>query len=96
METNTYSPSKPSKWAIQEALVKYPILVDEPSLYDDEYTDFLGAVKTALFFCEWVEEKDEEFLLEKYGIRPGEVRSKLDISDWHHRAPSLRRPGPAW
>ena len=22
METNTYSPSKPSKWAIQEALVK--------------------------------------------------------------------------
>ena len=35
-----------------------------------------------LFFQEWINEKDEEYLLEKYAIRPGETRVKLNIADW--------------
>ncbi len=43
---------------------------------------FMNSIKTALFFQEWVSEKDEEYLLEKYDIRPGEIRAKLEKAEW--------------
>ena len=69
---------------IQEELVKYDtsLLVKEPNLYDPAYEDFLNSIKTALFFNEWIGEKDEEYLLENFDIRPGEIRVKLNIADW--------------
>jgi len=69
---------------IQEELLKYGscLLADEPSMFDESYSDFLNSVKTALFFNDWIEEKDEEFLLEKYRITPGEIRVKLGTADW--------------
>ncbi|RLF04804.1 MAG: hypothetical protein DRJ64_06390, partial [Thermoprotei archaeon] len=53
-----------------------------PSMYDPEYDVFLQSVKTAIFFNEWVEEKDDDFMLEQYNVTPGESRAKLDIADW--------------
>ena len=69
---------------IQEELLIHEsnLLVDEPSMFDEGYDDFLNSVKTALFFNEWIEEKDDEYLLQKYNITPGEIRTKLDIADW--------------
>lgn len=69
---------------IQAALAEYggSLLVDEPSMFEEDYEDFLASVKTTLFFEEWIAEKDEEYLLEKYGIRPGEVHVKLGNADW--------------
>lgn len=69
---------------IEEALVKYSssLLEDEPSMYDMEYKEFINSVKTALFMEDWMEEKSEEELLEKYDVRPGEIRVKLDNGDW--------------
>jgi helicase len=67
---------------IQEALLKYGLLEDEPSIYDPSYGDFLSSVKTALMFNDWISEKDEEFLLEEYNVRPGEIKVKLDIGNW--------------
>lgn len=67
---------------IEEVLVKYTVLEEEPSIYEPEYEDFINSVKTALFFFDWINEKDEEYLLEKYSIRPGEIRTKLEIADW--------------
>jgi helicase len=58
------------------------LLQEEPSLYDVDHDDFLNSVKTALFFIDWINEKDEEFLLEKFDIRPGETRYKLDKAEW--------------
>ncbi|MBI1970439.1 hypothetical protein HYS47_01705 [Candidatus Woesearchaeota archaeon] len=70
--------------AIQEALTRYHDLVldPEPSLYDPEYEDYMNSVKTALLFLEWMEEKDEEFLLEAFDVRPGEVHAKLSMAAW--------------
>ena len=31
---------------------------------------------------DWIDEKDEEYLLENYDVRPGELHAKLDIADW--------------
>ncbi len=77
--------AKTKEWEeIQEKLAEkeWCILDPEPTLYDPEYEDFLHATKTALFFEEWMEEKDEQYLLEKFDIRPGEVRVKLQIAEW--------------
>lgn len=59
------------------------ILLDSsPAMFDEDYDEFLNSIKTALFMHEWCDETDEETLLEKYGIRPGEVKVKLDLADW--------------
>ncbi|MBW2971031.1 hypothetical protein KY320_02620 [Candidatus Woesearchaeota archaeon] len=58
------------------------LLSEEPSLYEPEYETFLSSVKTASMFLEWIDEKDEEFLLERYSIRPGELRAKIEVADW--------------
>ena len=69
---------------IQESMLERScfLLEDEPSMYEPEYEDFLNSVKTALMFNDWISEQDEEFLLEKYNIRPGELKVKLELADW--------------
>jgi helicase len=56
--------------------------VKEPAMYEDEFQDYLNAFKTSLMLKDWTDENDEETLLEKYNIRPGELKAKVDISDW--------------
>ncbi len=58
------------------------LLSREPSMFDAEYEDWLNAIKTSLMFHDWMDEKDEEWILEQYDCRPGETRAKLDIADW--------------
>jgi len=58
------------------------ILTEIPELFDEYYEEFLNSTKTAGFFMEWLDEKDEEYLLEKYDVRPGELNAKKDIADW--------------
>ncbi|MBU0459553.1 MAG: hypothetical protein KJ771_01985, partial [Nanoarchaeota archaeon] len=69
---------------IQEQLVKnYDLLLEkEPSAFDLEYNEFMNSIKTTLFFESWIDEKDEDYLMETYDIRPGEIRVKLEIADW--------------
>lgn len=69
---------------LQETLAEHDseLLEDEPSMFEHHYEEFLNSIKTTLFMNEWIEEKDEEYLLETHNIRPGEIRAKLDIADW--------------
>jgi len=69
---------------IQEFLVKNEefLLEKEPSMYYEDHDEFMNSVKTAMFFRDWINENDEEYLLEKYSIRPGEIRVKLEAADW--------------
>ncbi len=69
---------------IYEKLSEYSsyLLEKEPSMYDPEYEEFLSSIKTSMMFFDWVNEKDEESLMEEYNVRPGELRAKLDIADW--------------
>ena len=69
---------------IQEAMLEFSdfLLEDEPSMYEPEYEDFLNSVKTGLMFNQWINEQDEDFMLEEYNVRPGELRVKLEIADW--------------
>jgi len=69
---------------VQEELNKrFELLLEkEPSVFDSDYGEFMNSIKTALFFEEWISEKDEDYLLEKFDIRPGEVKVKLDLAEW--------------
>ncbi|MFH1072517.1 MAG: helicase-related protein [Nanoarchaeota archaeon] len=69
---------------INEKLVSHDqeLLEQEPGTHSDEFEDYLNSFKTALFFEEWINEKDEDYLLEKYSIRPGEINAKLELADW--------------
>lgn len=69
---------------IQEKMLEVSnfLLENEPSMYEPEYEDFLNSVKTALMLNDWISEQEEEYLLEQYNIRPGELKAKMDIADW--------------
>lgn len=69
---------------IEQKFVKYEdyLLEEEPDMFEEDYGGFLNEIKTALFMQEWTDEKDEDYLLEKFDIRPGEIRVKLDLADW--------------
>jgi helicase len=69
---------------IQSALLKYEgcLLKLEPDIYESEFDDYLNGVKTAMMLQEWIDEKDEEYLLERYTVRPGELRVKIGNADW--------------
>ena len=69
---------------IQEYLLRYGDLLfeEEPSMYDPEYEDFMDSVKTAIMFDEWMDERGEDYLMETYNIRPGELNTKLGVADW--------------
>jgi len=60
----------------------HELLVPEPPVFEPEYDDFLNSMKTAAFFSEWIEEKDDDYLLEKFDVRPGESRAKLETANW--------------
>lgn len=47
-----------------------------------EYEFFLAEMKTACVLDDWLEEMEEEPLLEKYGIGPGDLRSKVELGEW--------------
>lgn len=58
------------------------LLVNEPNAYDPEYDDYLNSIKTTMMLSEWMDEKDDEYLMETYNVRPGETRAKLQRSEW--------------
>ncbi|MBI4142149.1 hypothetical protein HY484_04440, partial [Candidatus Woesearchaeota archaeon] len=58
------------------------LLYKEPSMFELEYEEYLNSFKTALMLNDWIEEKDEEHLLETYDVRPGELHVKLKTADW--------------
>jgi helicase len=69
---------------IDDTLVNFEdfIITDRPKEWDWNYRRFLESIKLAALFMEWINEHSEEYLLEKFAIRPGEVRSKLMTADW--------------
>jgi len=60
---------------------KDEILVEIP-LDDYEYEEFEKSIKMAKIFEDWINEKTEEEIMQKYSLTPGELYSRLQIADW--------------
>ncbi len=60
------------------------LLFAPPSRYSDPwaYEDFLSEIKTTLFFEDWIKERSEDFILAKYNLAPGDIRSRVEAADW--------------
>jgi helicase len=58
------------------------LIVIEPSVFEPEYDEFLKSIKLALCLNDWMDEKNEEEILEGYNIPPGELHLKRDLADW--------------
>ncbi len=69
-------------WLEQKTVeVEKDLLIPMPTDLS-QYDFFLGEVKTALVLQDWLQEVEEEPLLERYGIGPGDLRSKVEIGEW--------------
>jgi helicase len=54
-----------------------------PSEFEDErFEDWLSALKTARLLEDWAEEVDEDRITDRYGVGPGDVRGKVDATEW--------------
>lgn len=62
----------------EHVLAEMPNQLAEPWRFEE----FLSQVKTALFFQDWIGERSEDFLLEKFNLGPGDIRTKVDLADW--------------
>lgn len=47
-----------------------------------EFENFLSEMKTALFLKDWISEVSEDLILKKYNLGPGDIRSRVELSDW--------------
>jgi len=57
-------------------------LTKEPQYYDPNYDEYLKTIKTALIIKDWINETTEDHILTKYGIKPGELKTKLERAEW--------------
>jgi helicase len=57
------------------------LLKDVP-MDDADYEYFLAELKTASILEGWMQEEDEEALLKRTGIGPGDLRNKVDVAQW--------------
>lgn len=53
-----------------------------PNPWDIEYDDFLRSLKNAWVLKEWCEEEGEDRIMERFGMTPGELRVRLNNTDW--------------
>lgn len=53
-----------------------------PNEWELEYEDFLRRAKLVWMLSQWADEVSEDGLMEDFGITPGDLRGRLEISDW--------------
>ncbi|MQL55922.1 ATP-dependent DNA helicase Hel308 [Acidianus ambivalens] len=58
-----------------------PLFIEEPE-DEDEFYNYVSALKVAMIINDWIEEVDEDVILSRYGIGSGDLRSIIDTMDW--------------
>jgi helicase len=54
-----------------------------PSEYeDDRFEDWLSALKTARLLEDWASEIDENEITDRYAVGPGDIRGKVETTQW--------------
>ena len=73
---------KYDEWIEEEVSALRNDLTYVPSLYSAEYDWFLAELKTALCLYDWINERSEDVICEKYGIAPGDLRRIVETAEW--------------
>ena len=70
------------EWVEQLVLAREEDLLIAPPEDLDEYEFYLAELKTACSLDDWVQEMEEDEVLKKYGLGPGDLRSKVEVGEW--------------
>jgi helicase len=57
-------------------------LMDIPEEGTEEHDEFLSSVKTASLLLSWMSEVPENDIVQKFGVGPGDVRSRVEGAEW--------------
>jgi len=96
-----HSPDQSVAYVIRSELEEYEVFVDDhskeflvepPDIEDEDYTGFLGEVKTARLLEEWISESTEKDITEKFGVGMGDVHRYVQSAEWLiHAAAEIAR-----
>jgi len=69
---------------LEELMLRYQssFLLPIPESYDINYPYFLSALKLSWIIFDWMNEIEDDALMTKYNMRPGELRNKIETFDW--------------
>jgi len=70
------------QWVEQVLLNREEELLLKPPEDLDQYDFYLAELKTACSLDDWVQELEEDDLLKKYGLGPGDLRNKVEVGEW--------------
>lgn len=57
-------------------------LFESPLEYDIEFPYFMKSIKFSRVITDWINEVGEDSMMDKFNIRPGELKAKLNTFDW--------------
>lgn len=66
--------------ALQDAEIY--LLDSVPNEWEAGYEKFLESMKTAMMMQSWIQEMDEERIMQEFGTAPGGIRAKMQNADW--------------
>lgn len=67
---------------VQSFLEEEVLAVNEYDFYINSNDNFEDTIRTTQFFNAWLQETQEETILEKYNVRPGEITAKTQRALW--------------
>jgi helicase len=68
------------------------VVINEEKFYNLSTDDFVDTIKTTSCIMDWCNELNEDKLLEKYNVRPGELSAKIRKMEWlYYGAEELAR-----
>lgn len=70
------------EWVEELLETKRSELLLEPPNDLNQYEFFLAEIKTASLIQDWIDERAEEEIEKKFGIGPGDIRSKMEVAEW--------------
>ncbi|UCH89697.1 MAG: DEAD/DEAH box helicase [Thermoplasmata archaeon] len=70
------------KWLEPLAQEHEKELLIKPSPHEADYESFLSEFKTAWLLWDWISERSEERISLTYNIGPGDIRNRVDTSQW--------------
>lgn len=76
---------KDKEWSDYQAALQDAelYLLDEvPNEWEAGYEKFLESMKTAMMMQSWIQEMDEERIMNEFGTAPGGIRAKMQNADW--------------
>ncbi len=70
------------KWLDEAVAEREEELIEPPPEDPDEYELYLASLKVALMLLDWIEEKPDDYIYERYDVGPGDLYSFVQTAEW--------------